>query len=487
MKDFKFFLFLIYGFQVVNTKENQMLYRCGVDDNEVVSLPIDFISPERDDKRKLTDEFGDFHIYLDLENIKNSLNKYNVVQYEEVLIDSMNKAVKTLEALLKVKKYNFEMTLTDDILKNLKIDYWNASMIGSNKSFGSIKTGIDLVILARFDEAAGDSTLARAASQYSLTGIGQPVVGLVNISTKLDFTKMNSKDYFQSIILHEFTHILGFNKDIFRRMNSTFSRVDEYNITRYYLNSSRVLQVAKNYYNCSEIDGVELEESGGSGTAGSHWEARILLGDYMNGVIHPEEQVISEFTLAALEDTGYYKANYYTGGLMRYGKHKGCDFVKKRCVNSSHEINPYFENEFYDSISSLFNTEASCSSGRQSRTYYGWWFYNDDLPKHYQYFSDPKVGGFASADYYPVERKYSRETENSYYTGSYSLKGNGGYGTRILYPKTEIEWINTTHYRQRTFGFYNTSEQLYSITGETYSDHSFCYQSTLIKNDINNT
>ena len=70
------------------------------------------------------------------------------------------------------------------------------------------------------------------------------------------------------------------------------------------------------------IVGVELENYGDSGTAGLHWEANILLGDYMNWVIYTEEQVISEFTLAILEDIGYYKANYYTGGLMRYGKNK---------------------------------------------------------------------------------------------------------------------------------------------------------------------
>ena len=49
----------------------------------------------------------------------------------------------------------------------------------------------------------------------------------------------------------------------------------------------------------------------------------------------------------ACEDTGYYKANYYTGGLMRYGKGKGCDFINNRCVNSSNDINEFFENEFY--------------------------------------------------------------------------------------------------------------------------------------------
>ena len=65
------------------------------------------------------------------------------------------------------------------------------------------------------------------------------------------------------------------------------------------------------------------------GSALSHWEQRILLGDYMGAVIYQEEMVISEITLALLEDSGWYKINYYTGGLMRFGKNKGCDFMKK--------------------------------------------------------------------------------------------------------------------------------------------------------------
>ena len=40
-----------------------------------------------------------------------------------------------------------------------------------------------------------------------------------------------------------------------------------------------------------------------------HWEARILFGDYMTGLINSQDQVISEFTLALLEDSGWYKAN----------------------------------------------------------------------------------------------------------------------------------------------------------------------------------
>ena len=132
---------------------------------------------------------------------------------------------------------------------------------------------------------------------------------------------------------------------------------------------------------------MALEEFGGSGTVGSHWDARILYGENMNGIIHQIEQVYSEVTLALLEDTGNYKANYYTGGLMRYGRHKGCSFVMDDCVNrTTHTVNPLFENEFFDSISSLSSyQDPSCSSGRQSRTVF--YFSNYiNLSESYIYF-----------------------------------------------------------------------------------------------------
>ena len=447
MKAIKIFVFLIFTFQTINNQENPILYRCGVDDYNIKPIPLTYSLPKDEDRRKLNlVEFKDFHIYLDLINIKNDIIKYHLEQYENLFIDSLNKAVETLESLLKVKNLNYGFNFQDKEIRDILIEDWNKTMIGTNAIGDTQELGIDLIIFGRFDDNMDDSTLASAGPRY-VTGTGQPIVGVVNINTNVNYSKINSKEYFQSIILHEFTHILGFLNGYFGEyMHSLFSRVDEYNITKYYVNSTKLVNVARKYYNCSEIDGVELEESGGGGTAGSHWEARILLGDYMNGVIYPEEQVISEFTLALLEDTGYYKANYYTGGLMRYGKNKGCDFVKKRCVNEDHEINPDFENEFYDSISSSFSIEASCSSGRQSRTYYAWWEYLSELPKHYQYFSDPFVGGFAPTDYCPVTREYWEESINSYYTGHCSLKGNGGYGSKILYEEYELIPLNSTHW-----------------------------------------
>ena len=474
MKSLLFLLSLINIFQVRKTNEEKYLYRCGVDEKNIIPIPAtNFINIIKNKRQLKEEKFKDFNIYLDLINIKMDIKKFKLEKYENLFIDSLNKGVETLKSLLKVKRVNSEFMFTDKNITDIGIVDWNKTLLGDKAIDSLQKLGIDLIIFGKFDDQMDNFTLANAGSRYVDPESGQPLVGIININTKVNFSKIHSKEYFQLIVFHEFTHILGFTRTHFiQYMHNTFSRKDKYGIDRTYVNSTKVIEVAKKYYNCPTIDGVELENFGGNGTSGSHWEARILLGEYMNGVLYPEEQVISEFTLALLEDTGYYKANYYTGGLMRYGKGKGCDFINNKCVNSTHEINPLFENEFYDSIYSEYSLDASCSSGRQSRTYYAWWKY-ENIPQEYQYFTNKKYGGFSAADYCPVAKEYSKESDNAYYTGHCSLKGNGGYGTQINYEEIKGNSKTVKSY---------TSNDLELITGETYSDHSFCYQSSLIKN-----
>ena len=327
---------------------------------------------------------------------------------------------------------------------------------------------LDLIIFGRFlkKDDIGDSTLASATCISYEEGTGQPVVGMVYNSL------VHTQEYFQSIILHEFTHILGFDIYFFYHFyNNVIYRTDKFGINRYYINSQRVVNVAKKYFNCNNVFGVELENYGDEGTAGSHWESRILLGDYMDGIIYKEEQVISEFTLALLEDTGLYKANYYTGGLMRYGKNKGCEFLYDKCVNN-YEINSNFENEFFDYFNQNDANTPSCSSGRQSRTYNLLWKYTNIIPKDFQYYNQKDLGGFSSADYCPVSLSHPDEEEvNSHYVGHCSNKGSGEYGSLIAHFNSDTN--TTSHYK---------SSDLKSILGEQYSDNSFCYLSSLVKN-----
>ena len=433
-------------------------------------------------RRRLTefdkDGFKKLNIYLDLNNFNYEIKLYKLDKYKEMLEKGMEKAVNTLTSLLKIKNITKNYKITDDQILNIGIKNWNKAIIGTdacNKNRTFLTLGIDLVIFIRFEdeEVFGVGNLASASPYYIDSNDGHPLIGLTIINKDANFTKIKSKEYFESIIIHEFTHILGFSNYYFTTLfKNIFSKEDKHGILRFYINSTKVVNTARKYFNCSQIEGVELEESGGEGTFGSHWEARLLLGDYMNGVIYPEEQVISEFTLALLEDSGYYKANYYTGGLMRFGKHKGCYFVFNKCINNE-EVDSKFKNEFFFGIyDEYIQADTSCSSGRQSRAYHYLIKYKENIPKEYQYYSRNNIGGYSSADYCPVSLgEISDESQNRYYLGHCSdKKGSDVYGHNIFYERYKKYYSYESGY-------------LSSLTGEILSDNSFCVLSSLKKID----
>ena len=475
------FYFSLLNF-IYSQQNSESIFKCGFDSIKSEPKYAEYISPisqkfinlktalNTDNK---DEEFKDFNIYLDLYNFNDEIKKYKLEDKKEFFITGMNKAIKTLETLLKVKRTkNYKFT-DENLIANL-IYSWNDSLIGNktrDKGIGMIDLGIDLYIFVRFgdSEEIGKNNLASASAKFVDKDTDQPLLGVVNINREVDYSKENSLRFFEGIFLHELIHVLGFSYNKFKKHYRCFQEIDRYGILRTYVNSTKVVEVAKKYFNCSDIKGVELENHGGNETI-SHWEERILLGEIMS-YSYDVEEVISEFTLAVLEDTGYYKANYYTGGLMQFGKNKGCDFLNLKCVNDG-KVNPKFKNEFFDYTENYNYNPAGCSSGRQSRAYHFIYNFGNIIPQ-FQYYNNKNYGGRASADYCPVSQKLSKESENIYYVGHCSEKGSGKYGSRIKYQTSEgIK--------------YYTSEELSEITKEKNSENSFCVLSSLISKNIYN-
>ena len=492
---------LLLVINIINCTFKQPIFKCEHNiEDEMNPLPNTIaknsIKDKGNQKRRINDAdngvgddgFKSFNIFLDLENIKQEISDNGLSEHEEFFTSSMQKAVDVLKALLKVKPLENDYCLTAENFGQLNISKWNTEIFGNNGG-GCLKSqNIDLVIFGKIEDL-GDSTLATASAKAyqnftnnndeidkEHSGYGQPYVGLVKINKKINYTLPNSQDYFVAILIHEFTHILGFSYNFFQSIykNATLEKTDIYGFNRAYLKTPKLLEFAKKYFNCTDLDGVELEYQGGTGTAGSHWEARILLGEYMNGYSYSEEMVISEFTLAVLEDSGFYKANYYTGGLMRYGKNKGCDFLTKKCIDpETHKMNENFENEFYDSLSKINerytnDIDAACSSGRQSRAYK--LFYKldsiEDVPSQYRYYENQLSTAYEPADYCPVPVKRKEEEEKAYFSGHCSSKGKGFYGEALFYNLQSLDV---------------SSAALAYATGETLGDHSFCFLSSIIK------
>ena len=180
---------------------------------------------------------------------------------------------------------------------------------------------------------------------------------------------------------------------------------------------------------------MHLEDLGGEGISGYHWDSRYMLGDYMISMNYIDF-VISDITLALFEDSGFYKVNYYTGGLFKFGKNKGCEFLKNKCYNRSF----LSENGFC-----MTSGEPVCS---HSRTVKGkCTIYNDtnitEIDKEFQYLKD-------SIDYCPV-------------------------------PDNDINLDNESYFSQNC-RYGNTSDNK-NILGEIYGDNSFCFVSNLLHKD----
>ena len=78
--------------------------------------------------------------------------------------------------------------------------------------------------------------------------------------------------------------------------------------SRQVLKSPKVLETARNYFQCSTISGVEIENEGGSGSAGAHWERTILHNEQMTASSIADASY-SVFTLSLLQDSGWYQVD----------------------------------------------------------------------------------------------------------------------------------------------------------------------------------
>ena len=213
-------------------------------------------------------------------------------------------------------------------------------------------------------------------------------MGILYIGTILDEWKKNWRTNMKYTIFHEITHVLGFSMSFFPSLNMVKKEG-----SIYYINSPKVLEQAKKHFGCGNLPhgGVPLENQGGSGSAGSHWERRYMFGENMNMEL-TSEAALSDITLALLEDTGFYKVNYFSGGLFKFGKNKGCEFFSKQCVEND---TANFE-EFCD-----VPKEPKCSSAtRNSKSSCFLKYESFNIP--YNYFTNSSLVGIYYANFCPV-------------------------------------------------------------------------------------
>ena len=416
--------------------------------------------------------------------------KYLDYQYEEVtnkdleyfnnIYKAIDQAGEVLRNIIKVKPLNKPIALNSNISGGY--NYERLIQTLDNK-FSFDET--DLIIFIRFNKLGDSDNMNYGIPEIIMQDDDKrPIVGSIiynyNFITEDERAKLNQKEILNLlsyVFLHEFTHILGFTESILSYKGLLITK----NITRIEGNpknktlfiGNKAIETAISYFNCNIIEGIELDSnSNKEKLPNSHWNARILLGDYMISEIYYPEQVISEITLALLEDLGWYKINYYTGGLMRFGKNKGCEFLDKDCIKSDgNDVVSSFPNEFCSPYS--FST---CSSGRLSR---GYCFKSEFETKAKSYanrawihqisaYSNRQFNQFGKeyTEYCPISIETEISDNNNYYMGS-CFSGNNNFGNEISF-----------------YEFYNYKySQFDNSFEEIIGNDSFCALSSILKKD----
>ena len=425
------------------------------------------------------------------EKIRIYVDKYLIISSEmddekkNVYNYALDKVEETLETLIKVEQETNPINIANIFQDKQKYEGFTRNDM--NQSIINNELNEDLVILVRTKNGDIDdmAECLEKSKVIKTNNDGRPIIGYIVINTDL-YTKIDNdlehkKEFFSYLFLHQITHILGFNKTtltknkhtnnhiniktkIINRVNASF---DIYNENKTIIYGSELIKKAKNYFKCQEsilTDGIELEDKNTCDDEYIHWESRILLGDYMTTDIYLHEQVISDFTLALLVDTGFYQVNYYTGDLMKFGKNQGCDFFKKDCnIIEKNGDNPYipFKNEFCSQ-----SQEITCSPGRQSRGICEESSTSIAVEKIFQR-TNWIVYGNEIADYCPISNYLDKVNKDYSYVSSCRYGRSNNFGSTIF-----DMWDQTKNkdYSEFSEGY-----------GESFGERSFCAFSSVIQ------
>lgn len=147
----------------------------------------------------------------------------------------------------------------------------------------------------------------------------------------------------RGLVIHEILHALGFSNGKFQNARDAsgtrknllaFLPVEDTDgatdMIWHFTADSRAYAAAQEYFNCRDDEawnGLPLMGLPDLGR-NSHWETRVLRDDVMS---YGLQSAVSSITLAAMEDLGFYLANYSAVNCMSWGYQQGCGFVKSRC------------------------------------------------------------------------------------------------------------------------------------------------------------
>lgn len=259
----------------------------------------------------------------------------------------------------------------------------------------------DFYILISAGPVNNRDTLAYASPCVS-DPYNRPLIGRINFNpyfVKWDSLTPSANN--ENLILtahHEIVHSLGFTSSFFSA-NSRAASGTARGKTVNRIVTPTVVAMAKKYFGCDNITGVELEDEGAAGSVGAHWDRRVLFEELMTASAGSRASI---FTLAYFKDLGFYDVDMDKAVPITHGKTAGCSFVEQKCNTV-----PGGLNKFWCLESPSDNPPKSCTFDRRGIGYCNSRQYSSSLASAFQYYSDPTVGGIEFVDRCPYIAAYS--------------------------------------------------------------------------------
>lgn len=172
----------------------------------------------------------------------------------------------------------------------------------------------------------------------------RPTIGMIYFNTRdIPNEPVNESDWkneFFFTVLHEITHALGFSNNMFEHYHphenpepykDIICKLTKYGKTFSFLVTPHSHIFAKKRFGVDVFtgdngtscpSGIELEDGGSEGTAGSHLEMRTYYTEYMIGMVTYSNGpfvIFTDATMAVLLDTGNYKINWANIKPLVYG------------------------------------------------------------------------------------------------------------------------------------------------------------------------
>jgi len=171
----------------------------------------------------------------------------------------------------------------------------------------------------------------------------------------------------------------------------------------------KVATVVRNHFDCQSLEGAQLENqpTGSESCIGDHWEERYFYPEALTSVMSPTTNVHSPLTLALMEDSGWYVANYTNAKILPWGHGVGCNFLSRKCLT----IDGAGQTRIPDHGKGYFCNSRSargCSPGQTHKMActlldYSLYYPPAYPPERFQYFADSNtLGGPEEVDYCPV-------------------------------------------------------------------------------------